>query len=116
MTNDVFCVGLTRTELQTLSVLLPVTFPILSAEPDAMDEDMIEHITNQARCMVLNPKRLSVAQLTAFLYAQDELRVRYRPVPVILFSNAMTREQNREIPMPEYPILVIDLHKLSAPP
>ena len=38
MTNDVFCVGLTRTELQTLSVLLPVTFPILSAEPDAMDK------------------------------------------------------------------------------
>ena len=74
-------------------------------------EDMIEHITNQARCMVLNPKRLSVAQLTAFLYAQDELRVRYRPVPIILFSNTMTREQNREIPLPEYPVLVIDLHK-----
>ena len=111
MTNDVFCVGLTRTELQTLSVLLPITFPILSVEPDALDEDMIEHITDQARCMVLNPKRLSVAQLTAFLYAQDELRVRYRPVPIILFSNTMTREQNREIPLPEYPVLVIDLHK-----
>ena len=111
MTNDVFCVGLTRTELQTLSVLLPITFPILSVEPDALDEDMIEHITDQVRCMVLNPKRLSVAQLTAFLYAQDELRVRYRPVPIILFSNTMTREQNREIPLPEYPVLVIDLHK-----
>ena len=111
MTNDVFCVGLTRTELQTLSVLLPITFPILSVEPDALDEDMIEHITDQARCMVLNPKRLSVAQLTAFLYAQDELRVRYRPVTIILFSNTMTREQNREIPLPEYPLLVIDLHK-----
>ncbi len=65
--------------------------------------------------MVLNPKRLSVAQLTAFLYAQDELRVRYRPVPIILFSNTMTREQNREFPLPEYPVLVIDLHKRLDP-
>ena len=40
MTNDVFCVGLTRTELQTLSVLLPITFPILSVEPDALDEEL----------------------------------------------------------------------------
>ena len=27
MTNDIFCIGLTRTELQTLGVLLPTTFP-----------------------------------------------------------------------------------------
>ena len=44
MTNDVFCIGLTRTELQTLRVLLPTTFPILTTEPDALDEAMIEHI------------------------------------------------------------------------
>lgn len=29
MTNDIFCVGLTRTELQTLGVLLPITFRII---------------------------------------------------------------------------------------
>ena len=28
MTNDVFCSRLTRTEVQTLRVLLPATFPI----------------------------------------------------------------------------------------
>lgn len=29
MTNDIFCVGLTRMELQTLGVLLPITFRII---------------------------------------------------------------------------------------
>lgn len=29
MTNDIFCIGLTRTELKTLRVLHPTTFPIL---------------------------------------------------------------------------------------
>lgn len=48
MTNDVFCIGLTKTELQTLRVLLPTTFPILTTEPDALDEAMIEHIAEQA--------------------------------------------------------------------
>ena len=36
MTNDIFCVGLTRTELQTLKVLLPITFPIMIADPDTL--------------------------------------------------------------------------------
>lgn len=71
MTNDIFCVGLTRTELQTLKVLLPITFPIMIADPDTLENAVIEHITNQARCIVLNPKRLSEEQLTWFLYDQD---------------------------------------------
>ena len=45
MTNDVFCIGLTRTDLQTLRVLLLITFPILTTEPDALDEAMIEHLS-----------------------------------------------------------------------
>lgn len=32
MTNDVFCVGLTWTELQTLTVLLPETFSIMAVQ------------------------------------------------------------------------------------
>lgn len=111
MTNDICTIGLTRTELQTLKVLFPITFSISSVEADTLDEHTTEHIVNQARCIILNPKRLSVSQLTDLLYAQDELRIRYKPVPVILFSDTMTREQNRAIPMPEYPIMVIDLHK-----
>lgn len=111
MTNDIYCIGLTRTELQTLRVLLPATFPILIAEPDALDEEMIVHITNQARCIVLNTKRLTAAQLEDVLRAQDELLTSERPVPIILFSTNMTREQHREIRMPEYPISVVDLHK-----
>lgn len=111
MTNDVFCIGLTRTELQTLRVLLPTTFPVLTTEPDALDEAMIEHIAEQARCVVLNPKRLTAAQLEEFLYAQRRLLENERPVPILLFSVNMTRQQYYEIRMPEYPILVIDLHK-----
>ena len=111
MTNDVFCIGLTRTELQTLRVLLPTTFPILTTEPDALDEAMIEHIAEQARCVVLNPKRLTAAQLEEFLYAQRRLLENKRPVPILLFSANMTRQQHHEIRMLEYPILVIDLHK-----
>lgn len=99
MTNDVFCIGLTRTELQTLRVLLPTTFPILTTEPDALDDAMIEHIAEQARCMVLNPKRLTAAQLEEFLYAQRRLLENKRPVPILLFSANMTRQQHHEIRM-----------------
>ena len=93
MTNDVFCIGLTRTELQTLRVLLPTTFPILTTEPDALDEAMIEHIAEQARCVVLNPKRLTAAQLEEFLYAQRRLLENKRPVPILLFSANMIRRR-----------------------
>ncbi len=83
MTNDVFCIGLTKTELQTLRVLLPTTFPILTTEPDALDEAMIEHIAEQARCMVLNPKRLTAAQLEEFLYAQRRLNGMTEAMPFL---------------------------------
>lgn len=83
MTNDVFCIGLTRTELQTLRVLLPTTFPILTTEPDALDEAMIEHIAEQARCMVLNPKRLTATQLEEFLYAQRRLNGMTEAMPFL---------------------------------
>ena len=42
MTNDVFCVGLTRNELQTLKVLLPITFPIVIVDPDTLENAVIE--------------------------------------------------------------------------
>ena len=83
MTNDVFCIGLTRTELQTLRVLLPTTFPILTTEPDALDEAMIEHIAEQARCMVLNPKRLTATELEEFLYAQRRLNGMTEAMPFL---------------------------------
>lgn len=83
MTNDVFCIGLTRTELLTLRVLLPTTFPILTTEPDALDEAMIEHIAEQTRCMVLNPKRLTAAQLEEFLYAQRRLNGMTEAMPFL---------------------------------
>lgn len=111
MTNDVFCVGLTWTELQTLTVLLPETFSIMAVHPPALDTDMIERLTNQARCIVLNPKRLSVEQLDNFFYDQDYLRLYHRPIPIILFSAEMTLEQKRLTQMPECSILVIDLYK-----
>lgn len=111
MTNDVFCVGLTRAELQTLGVLLPVTFPIITADPDTLEHDAIMQIAGKVRCIILNPKRLSTEQLAFFLYAQDDLRTHYHPVPILLFSDTMTREQNRMVPLPEFPIPVIDLHK-----
>ena len=111
MTNDVFCVGLTWTELQTLTVLLPETFSIMAVHPPALDTDMIERVTNQARCIVLNPKRLSVEQLGNFFYDQDYLRLYHHPIPIILFSDEMTHEQKRLTPMPDFSILVIDLYK-----
>lgn len=96
MTNDVFCIGLTRTELQTLRVLLPTTFPILITEPDALDEAMIEHIAEQARCMVLNPKRLTAAPLEEFLYAQRRLNGMTEAMPflrntILLLTPALWR-------------------------
>lgn len=111
MTNQVYTVGLTRTEYQTLKVLLPITFPIIQCGMEQLSEPEIERITDLARCIILNPKCLDARILTEFLYDQDYLRIRYRPLPIILFSNTMTREQQRTIPMPEYSIPVVNLHK-----
>ena len=111
MTNDIFCVGLTRTELQTLGVLLPITFRIIPVSSEALDHAAVVRVIDQARCIILNPKRLSVDLLDDFLRGQDYQRWNNAPVPIILFSGTMTKEQRREVFMPEYPILSVDLHE-----
>lgn len=111
MTNDIFCVGLTRTELQTLGVLLPITFQISLVSPEKLNHAAIERIIDQARCIILNPKRLSVDLLEDFLCGQEYCRWNEAPVPILLFSDTMTREQHRAVALPEHPILSIDLHK-----
>ena len=55
MTNDIFCVGLTRTELQTLGVLLPITFRIIPVSSEALDHAAVVRVIDQARCIILNP-------------------------------------------------------------
>ena len=55
MTNDIFCVGLTRTELQTLGVLLPITFRIIPVSLEALDHAAVVRVIDQARCIILNP-------------------------------------------------------------
>ena len=67
MTNDIFCVCLTRTELQTLGVLLPITFRIIPVSSEALDHAAVVRVIDQARCIILNPKRLSVDLLDDFL-------------------------------------------------
>ena len=111
MTNDIFCVGLTRTELQTLGVLLPITFRIIPVSSEALDHAAVVRVIDQARCIILNPKQLSVDLLDDFLRGQDYQRWNNAPVPIILFSDTMTREQRHEVFMPEYPILSVDLHE-----
>lgn len=111
MTNDIFCVGLTRTELQTLGVLLPITFQIISVSPEELDHAAVVRVIDQARCIILNPKRLSVDLLDDFLRGQDYQRWNNAPVPIILFSDTMTKEQRRGVFIPEYPILSVDLHE-----
>ena len=111
MMNDIFCVGLTRTELQTLGVLLPITFRIIPVSSEELDHAAVVRVIDQARCIILNPKRLSVDLLDDFLRGQDYQRWNDAPVPIILFSGTMTKEQRREVFMPEYPILSVDLHE-----
>ena len=111
MTNDIFCVGLTRTELQTLGVLLPITFRIIPVSSEALDHVAVVRVIDQARCIILNPKQLSVDLLDDFLRGQDYQRWNDAPVPIILFSDTMTKEQRHEVFMPEYPILSVDLHE-----
>lgn len=97
MTNDIFCVGLTRTELQTLGVLLPITFRIIPVSSEALDHAAVVRVIDQARCIILNPKRLSVDLLDDFLRGQDYQRWNNAPVPIILFSDTMTKEQRHEV-------------------
>ena len=46
MTNDIFCVGLTRTELQTLGVLLPITFRIIPVSSETLDHTAVVRVIN----------------------------------------------------------------------
>lgn len=46
MTNEVYTVGLTRTELQTLKVLLPITFPIIQCDIEQLDHAAIKKLQN----------------------------------------------------------------------
>ena len=55
MTNDIFCVGLTRTELQTLGVLLPITFRIIPVSSEALDHAAVVRVIDQARCIIHRP-------------------------------------------------------------
>ena len=96
MTNDIFCVGLTRTELQTLGVLLPITFRIIPVSSEALDHAAVVRVIDQARCIILNPKRLSIDLLDDFLRGQDYQRWNDAPVPILLFSANMTRQQQHE--------------------
>ena len=116
MTNDVYTIGLTRTELQTLKVLLPITFPVIPYDTEQLDETEIKRITGQARCIVLNPKHLDAAILAEFYYDQDYLCNHGQPVPVILLSEQLTREQQHAVPIPDY-LSVIDegQHHLYPP-
>ena len=58
MTNDVYTFGLTRTELQTLMVSLPITFPITQCDANGMQQQDLRHIMDTARCIVINPKHI----------------------------------------------------------
>lgn len=116
MTNDVYTIGLTRTELQRLKVLLPITFPVIPYDTEQLDESEIKRITGQARCIVLNPKHLVAETLAEFIYDQDYLCNHGQPVPVILLSEQLTREQQHAVPIPDY-LSVIDegQHHLYPP-
>ena len=110
MTNEVYTAGLTRTELQTLKVLLPITFPIIQCDIEQLDEAAIKKITERARCIILNPKNLDARILTDFLCDQDYQRMCDRPIPVVLLSDRPTREQQHTIRIPQH-LPVIDLRK-----
>ena len=111
MTNDLFCVGLTRTELQTLGILLPTTFRVIPVAPETLNHTAVERIIDQARCIILSPKRLSIDLLDDFLRGQDYQRWNEAPVPIILFSDTVTRKQRHAVSLPEYPILSVNFHE-----
>ncbi len=50
MTNDVYTFGLTRTELQTLRVSLPITFPITQCDANGVQRQDLKNIMDTARC------------------------------------------------------------------
>ena len=110
MTNEVYTVGLTRTELQTLKVLLPITFPIIQCDIEQLDHAAIKKITERAHCIILNPKHLDAGILANFLYKQDSQRMCDWPIPVVLLSDRPTREQRHTIRIPKH-LPVIDLRK-----
>ena len=110
MTNEVYTVGLTRTELQTLKVLLPITFPIIQCDIEQLDHAAIKKITERAHCIILNPKHLDAGILANFLYKQASQRMSDWPIPVVLLSDRPTREQRHTIRIPKH-LPVIDLRK-----
>lgn len=105
MTNEIYAVGLTRMELRTLEVLLPMTFSVIPCDAKQLHEEIIEKISEQGRCIFINPKRISADYLAYFLWIQEGCRNGNRPIPMLLLTDTLTREQRRMMPHCELPII-----------
>lgn len=105
MTNEIYAVGLTRMELRTLEVLLPMTFSVIPFDAKQLHEESIEKLSEQGRCIFINPKRISADFLAYFLRIQESCRNGNRPIPMLLLTDTLTREQRRLLPHCELPVI-----------
>ena len=110
MTNDVYTFGLTRTELQTLRVLLPITFPIIQCDANGVQRQDLKNIMDTARCIVINPKHIDPDTFEYCMVVQQYKIDFQQPVPMILLSAPLTREQHRMVRIPQY-MPIINLYK-----
>lgn len=94
MKNNVFAIGLSREEIHTLELLLPVSFQIIRCDPqtDFEADYALEGVVHNAMCIVVNPKAFLPGQLQTLLeeYAYCSHN---RHLPLLLFTQSPTREQ-----------------------
>ena len=95
MTRNIYAVGLTRLEIHTLKILLPISFQIIICDPQKMSGEDVENVMRDACCIVANPKKMVPGQLQAFLEEQEDLQ-KIGHVPLLLLTENPTREQRQD--------------------
>lgn len=107
MRPNILTIGLTRGEMQTLKLSLPLFFEITICQDTGdflrQEEDTIVRTMTDYCCVIVNPQKLPHSGMLSHLVEMHEFAVReakYARPPLLLFSTSPTREQrsmNREV-------------------
>ncbi len=95
--DDVLCLGITRTQLQTLRCSFPLGFSFYQMACDDINTPQnIEFLTSKAWCAFINPKQLAPDQLEQILEAHS-CATKQTHATILLFTEPFTADQRKSV-------------------
>lgn len=93
--DDVLCLGLTRTQIQTLKCSFPLSFSFYQMPCNDFDNPQnIEIMTSKVWCSFINPKKLTPFQLEQILEVHA-YATHHTHAAVLLFTDSFTADQKK---------------------